>query len=208
MPGADYQKICDHLREVYNVDYPIISPVAEGMIRTMKYDLKQADDILSGLAEDTYYNDRLTILRGYAFAYSKVRELICPNVKRAGGYACTNCKSLKKAELPALTNGGTSALFASCTALEYADMGNTDSVSANTFLSCGNLMRVILRGNTVSSLQNVSAFTGTPYATNGTGGKIYVPEALIEEYKTATNWSVLYGYGKCEFVPIEGSEYE
>ena len=39
-------------------------------------------------------------------------------------------------------------------------------------------------------------------------GRIYVPAALIEQYKTETNWSALYGYGNFEFTAIEGSEYQ
>jgi hypothetical protein len=48
----------------------------------------------------------------------------------------------------------------------------------------------------------------TPFASGGTGGTVYVPQALITEYQNATNWSTLYAGGTCNFVAIEGSEYE
>ncbi len=208
MPGADYRQICDQLRELLNTNALIPSWMASDMFDTVKSNIDATDDVLSGLAEDTYYNNRLTALRSYAFAYSKITSLLCPNVTKTGGYSCSNCKSLKKAKLPNLTSGGTNALFVSCFVLEHADLGKTDSVSSNTFLSCSSLKRVVLRRKSLSSLQSINAFTGTPFASDGSGGKIYVPQALIEAYKTATNWSVLYGYGNCEFVAIEGSEYE
>jgi hypothetical protein len=60
----------------------------------------------------------------------------------------------------------------------------------------------------VVKLINVSAFVSTPFASGGTGGTVYVPAALVETYKTATNWSTLYAAGTCNFVALEGSEYE
>jgi hypothetical protein len=49
------------------------------------------------------------------------------------------------------------------------------------------LTTVILRSESLCTLENVSAFNGTPIA-SGTGC-IYVPAALVNSYKTATNWS-------------------
>ena len=40
---------------------------------------------------------------------------------------------------------------------------------------------MIIRSDTVCTLNSTNAFTGTPY--------IYVPSALVNSYKTATNWS-------------------
>ena len=65
-----------------------------------------------------------------------------------------------------------------------------------------------LRSETVCTLSNVNAFNNTPFASGETGGTVYVPQALIEDYKIATNWSTLYEAGTCNFVAIEGSEYE
>lgn len=49
------------------------------------------------------------------------------------------------------------------------------------------LTALILRGDTVTNLTVTNAFTNTPIA-NGTG-YIYVPSALVEDYKAATNWT-------------------
>jgi hypothetical protein len=57
-------------------------------------------------------------------------------------------------------------------------------------------------------LSSISSFNSTPFATNGTGGTVYVPQALIAQYQQATNWSVLHTAGTCSFAAIEGSEYE
>ena len=107
--------------------------------------------------------------------------------------------SVKTADLAALTGVAslTTAIFDSLT-----------SVSASMFSSCSNLTIVVLKRNSLVSLSNISAFNGTPFASGGTGGKVYVPQELVEQYQKATNWSVLYEAGTCEFVAIEGSEYE
>ena len=73
---------------------------------------------------------------------------------------------------------------------------------------CTALKTIVLRSAGLCSLVNANALTGTPFASGGTGGTVYVPSALIESYKTATNWSTLYAGGTCNFVAIEGSEYE
>ena len=51
-----------------------------------------------------------------------------------------------------------------------------------------------------------NAKDGTQWA--GTGGTIYVPQALLSSYPTATNWSVVHGWGTITWTAIEGSYYE
>lgn len=61
------------------------------------------------------------------------------------------------------------------------------SIGDVAFESCSVLKSLLLRGNNVCTLSNKNAFNSTPIA-SGTG-YIYVPSALIEQYKAATNWS-------------------
>lgn len=77
--------------------------------------------------------------------------------------------------------------FYSCGSLIIADFKSVTSVSADAFNGCGNLDALILRSDTMCTLINKNALTNTPIA-NGTG-YIYVPSALLDSYKTATNWS-------------------
>ena len=98
--------------------------------------------------------------------------------------------------------------FYECKALTSVDLPNATSVGNSAFIYCSKLTTIILRSPTVCTLANTNAFNGTPFASNGTGGTVYVPQSLISQYQTATNWSSLYSGGKCNFVAIEGSEYE
>lgn len=61
-------------------------------------------------------------------------------------------------------------------------------IFSQAFYNCTNLEKLILKTTAqVISLNNVNAFTGTKIA-NGEG-YIFVPDALLSNYKSATNWS-------------------
>ena len=76
---------------------------------------------------------------------------------------------------------------------------------------------ILRRSASVVSLGNINNFANSRFAGDGAGGgKIYIPKALYDhlgdgsslDYRAATNWSTLYGYGKFTFEQIEGSVYE
>ena len=82
--------------------------------------------------------------------------------------------------------------------LEYADLGNTQRIGSNTFLNCYSLKAVVIRRtSSVTSLVYYNAFDGcchfkgitnATYNPNGDkDGYFYVPDELVEKYKTSTN---------------------
>lgn len=131
-----------------------------------------------------------TIVQQVFFSCSALSELYLPNVKDVqyasqGFYSCT---SLKKIELPSSIYNLASAMFQSCTALEYADIGKSYGIQTRAFTGCTYLATLIIRKtNATSVLGNVDAFSNTKIA-NGMG-YIYVPRSLIDNYKSATNWN-------------------
>ena len=207
---ADLTTIADAIRAQTGGTESLVFP--EGMVEALQNiqaDNSDMDAILSGLHEGDYVNDRITNVRYYAFAHCNGPKTIrLPAVTRVRSYAFNSNSGLTAVELPALSDleGG---VFTNCAALQYVDMGMAYSLGwSATFNNCTSLKTLVLRRASVSGLANVNFFSGTPFASGGSGGKVYVPSALIESYKAATNWSVLYGYGTCEFVALEGSEYE
>jgi hypothetical protein len=100
------------------------------------------------------------------------------------------------------------SVFQNCTALKKLDFPKVNYFVSYCLQGCTALTALILRNNAVATLANINAFANTPFASNGTGGTVYVPAALIESYQTATNWSTLHAAGTCSFAAIEGSEYE
>lgn len=77
--------------------------------------------------------------------------------------------------------------LAGCTTLSLIDFPAVTSIVSGSLKGCTALTVLILRGETVCSLTNTNALTGSAIA-SGTG-YIYVPGALVDSYKTATNWS-------------------
>ena len=144
----------------------------------------------------------------YSFQGGKITEAILDACETIEDYAFSSCKELKNARFAALINVSRYA-FMHDVLLQKIDLGNLVSIPSSVFYNCQALTTVILRKkDTICVLENIYAFSSTPYAVDGSGGIVYVPSALISEYQTATNWSSLYEAGTCTFVPIEGSEYE
>lgn len=100
-----------------------------------------------------------------------------------GFSGCAKLTKINVENLKTIAQGG----FQRCSVLNNLDFHNLTSISANGFLTCSTLDTLIIRTDSVCKLANINAFTDTPIA-NGTGF-VYVPLALIEDYKTATNWT-------------------
>lgn len=101
--------------------------------------------------------------------------------------------------------------FASCPSLAVVDLQSSSGKIDNAFSrgnGCPALKTIILRGSSVTPLTNTTSFDKTPFASGGTGGTLYVPQALVSQYTQATNWSTILGYANNQILPIEGSIYE
>lgn len=85
-----------------------------------------------------------------------------------------------------LTSVGAYAFYG-CAALETVDLPSITSIAANAMANCSSLGAFILRGSTAVTLANTNGLAGSGVA-KGTG-YIYVPRALVDTYKAATNWS-------------------
>lgn len=100
-------------------------------------------------------------------------------------------------------------VFAYSTKLKYLDAGKTASGSAylsvNTFQGCTLFDTLILRHSAVVTLNNISAFASTPFASGGSGGTLYVPSSLVSSYQSASNWSTILGYANNSIKSIEST---
>jgi hypothetical protein len=150
----------------------------------------------------------VTSIANNAFGYNpKIANVNLPNMTSMGVSAFSNCSSLASMVLPNVTKISDSAFY-TCTKLESVDAGKATSIGNSAFYYCSKLKVLILRCNQVCSLVAPSAFGSSSFYPGGTGGTVYVPQALISEYQNASNWSSLYASGDCNFVALEGSEYE
>ena len=110
------------------------------------------------------------------------------------GFGGTNvfmgCTSLKGIVLPNLGghNGAAATFniyqswFNNDKNLEYVDVRTPPSIATQAFIDCSKLTTLIIRGERVTSLANIAAFTRTPFASGQIGGTLYVPQDMIESY--------------------------
>ena len=179
-----------------------------------------------------YNDDSLNSVGGYAFANcSKLTSVNLPNVTSVGRNAFDGCEKLMSVDLPNAQKAETYT-FSQCRELTSVNLSNAVSIGIQTFASCyvlpfldlpkvamitgqasfsycRMLTTLVLRSPTVCIVENVNTCNNSPFnGYEGRTGTVYVPQALIEEYQNATNWSTLYAAGTCNFVAIEGSEYE
>lgn len=117
-------------------------------------------------------------------ACSNLQKAEFPVLKTIGGRAFSDA-GLKSVNYPLITSIPNSA-FERCTSLIKADFTNVTSIDSSAFYKDTVLETIILRGSSVATLAS-SVFSGTPIA-SGTG-YIYVPSALVDSYKAATNWA-------------------
>ena len=135
---------------------------------------------------------------------SALKAVNLPLAKSAGASTFQYCKALTNIKMPSLPYFGnyydsSTYAFCYCYALKKADFPVFTRVGKYDFGNCYSLTAILLRNEAVCSLANINAFEncyhfhGTVNATyNPDGlkdGYIYVPAALVDSYKAATNWS-------------------
>lgn len=167
---------------------------------------------------------------GYLFANcTELTSFSAPKITRTSDYLLYGCTSLVVLDAKELTDSGTqlarycsslrtvvlpkiqvlySSCFGGCTSLETVDILGGNYIHSGVFGDDTNLTTLIIRKNGVCTLQNINNFNNTPFASNGTGGTLYVPSAQIASYQSANNWSTILGYANNSIQAIEGSIYE
>lgn len=123
-----------------------------------------------------------------------------------GGYQFRQCTNMTSAIFhKPFTAVGTSngRCFYGCSKLAYIDYAYIDAINNDHHSGCPITALVIRNTDTVPELKQTNAGGVGTKIINGEG-YIYVPQAMISAYESATNWSNLAG----RFLPIEGSIYE
>ena len=117
-----------------------------------------------------------TSIGGNTFCYAAFESIILPTCKNIGPFAFLQCVNLSSVQL------GSSNI----------DNDNDYGICDSAFAYCPNLTNVTLYYPFVIRLNDPSVFEGTPIAASdltGSFGSIYVPASLVDEYKSAENWS-------------------
>lgn len=113
-----------------------------------------------------------------------ITELNCNITTSIRQYAFRACAALASVNFPSVTSVALGA-FWQCTALKRADFASAAAFANNAFYGCTQLSAVILR-----STDQLCTISGTPFAASAIAsgtGYIYVPAALVDQYKAS--WS-------------------
>ena len=167
----------------------------------------QLDALIDGSITEVSSN--VTSVSDYAFYdCDSLTTVNLPLVTSIGSNAFQNCSSLTTADFPLVTYVGQKAFydcdslttvnfplatdissqpFYNCDNLTTVELSAVEMFRSNVFMNCKKLESLILRNTNITTLSNTNSFPNTPIA-SGTG-YIYVPRALVDSYKSATNWS-------------------
>lgn len=131
----------------------------------------------------TEINSNATRIRANAFeTYSALASANFPLATEVGANAFSGCNHLASISFPSLTTISNGA-FMSCSSLTSVDFPSVTSIASNAFASASNLTTIILRNTEGVCTLNA----GNAIPSNVTS--IYVPDALVDSYKSATYWS-------------------
>ena len=203
--------------DTYTGEYEVTAPTDGDLVLPTKDKLMENDimieanhEIEDGLIDgsfaiDTYFNDRITNVKSYMFYDSKIRVINLPNLLTGGNYVFSgnNNSLVEEIYVPRQTNVGHNE-FTNNPNLRVVDVGK--HYTTGKIGNCPRLTTIIFRMSGVYAPPSANTFNGTPFAPDGAGGYIYVPQALLTKYQSDTKWQQ-YAH-VLEFRPIEGSEYE
>lgn len=158
----------------------------------------------------------VTKIENNAFRAAKLTRANFPELPASASSAFYDCKSLTQANFPKLTTVA-STMFSGCDKLTEVNIPNATVIEGSAFQYCTALMKLdcpkvtaingtnvfgtfnsncmntlILRSETMCTLANTGSFGTGANANTAIGkgnGYIYVPRALVDSYKAATNWS-------------------
>ncbi len=167
-PRALYYK-----KALESVDFPLATSIGDYAFQNCSSLSSASFDSCTRVGSQAFQdNDSLetidvhnaTTVGAYAFNDAPIRVLSLPNASSVGGHLITNFGAY------------------------VVEFGNVSSISSYMFSNSYNVVGIILRSNTMVQLASASSvFNGTPIE-NGNGW-IYVPNDLVNTYKSATNWS-------------------
>lgn len=135
---------------------------------------------------------------------SALEEINLSNLSILGSACFSGCNNLNIDVNIPNAKGGISQVFASSGIVSVSNLGKVTSITYFAFGSCPNLRYVVLP-DTLTSIGNATFYGSSKLeyiichainpptldgsAFNGTSCIIYVPDASVDTYKTASNWS-------------------
>ena len=168
---TDLTKVASAIREKGGTSDPLVYP--DGFVSAI-----QAIQTGGGGGSDELVNSLIDRTISGAYVNNTVTSI--------GRYGLSNCVKLTSVVLPAVQVTNANAMLG-CSALTQADFSNLQHIQHSTFYGDKKFATLIIRTQAVAKLDATSAFKDTLIASGK--GYVYVPSALVDSYKSATNWS-------------------
>lgn len=153
---------------------------------------------MSGWGSVQYFDlPKVSYLSGYYF-YQCYRMISfnLPLVTKISGYRVFyGCSSLNSIYLSNVSQLSGSQIFASCSQLQLISLPKLNNItSSNVFINCSRLISIYFMNSEMVTLTYSNIFSGTniPIVNStltGAFGSIYVPNSLLNTYKTNSLWS-------------------
>lgn len=173
--------------------------------------LPTATKILSNAFNDvgivSIEGPEVTELEGNAVAYnSSLTHIRFPKLQKVVNYsfARNTSSNIEPIVLPRLLANGTNTyVFERVRAtLDFTDMS---AMSANFLRNWYGNTLILRKTDDVCSISGLNVFQASPFASDGSGGTLYVPQSLIASYQAASNWSTILGYTNNSIKSIEST---
>ena len=168
---TDLTKVASAIREKGGTSAPLVYP--DGFVTAIQ-DIETG----GGGGSDELVNSLIDRTISGAYVNNTVTSI--------GRYGLSNCVKLTSVVLPAVQVTNANAMLG-CSALTQADFSNLQHIQHSTFYGDKKFATLIIRTQAVAKLDATSAFKDTLIASGK--GYVYVPSALVDSYKSATNWS-------------------
>lgn len=127
---------------------------------------------------------KVTSVENNGFNSTGLESISLPSCTTLGSNSFFATRQLVLAILPLVTS--ISSYCFNYSSVQKIDTSSLISIKTSAFYNTEQLDTLILRNSSVCALENVNAFQDTKIAA-GTG-YVYVPNNLVDSYKTATNW--------------------
>ena len=146
-------------------------------------DIINLDNSASFVASSAFYGNK------------SIQTVNLPYTTSVGSYAFYNCTSLSQVSLPMCSYIGGNAFY-NCTSLTQMSLPMCSYIDSGAFYRCRSLSIITIGYSGICSLISSDVFNGAQITSST--GSIYVTTSLVDEYKSAPNWS----YFSTQIFPI------
>lgn len=173
-----------------NSDISTTLPIEKFYYNNYEFPMSYRENLVLAYNYSGFYeNNSITHMGDYKFYEDDGPTGIrCNNLQSIGERCFYDCDGLFNAFLPKIQTIGERCFYA-CDYLQYVDLGTeVSSIGNYAFYGCSRLAKVIIRRTDgIPALGGDYVFDNS-LITSG-AGYIYVPNNLIESYRTASYWS-------------------